>query len=353
MRPDARLGAAVLAGKLAATASRGLGRGGGTTVPGDVALAIDPGVLAKLGSTLPRGSVLVTGTNGKTTTTGLIAAVLGATGERVLTNASGANLVFGLVAAAVAQARPMGGARADRAVFEVDELSLERAVVELRPRLVVVLNLLRDQLDRSGELQTTARRIGDGLRRLPEGARIVANADDPLVVGPCEGLPGVVYVGIDADDQVLDAVPHAADARSCPHCGAALAFDRVVLAHCGSYRCTACDFARPRPALTVRRITATSLDSQRLELCDGTVLSAAVAASTTPTTSSPPTPRPPPSASPPTASPPRCRGSARASGGWSGSASTTGRCGSSSPRTPRGSTSSSAPPTRSAAAAAT
>lgn len=276
MRPDARLGAAVLAGKLAATASRGLGRGGGTTVPGDVALAIDPGVLAKLGSTLPRGSVLVTGTNGKTTTTGLIAAVLEASGERVLTNASGANLVFGLVAAAVAQARPMGGARADRAVFEVDELSLERAAVELRPRLAVVLNLLRDQLDRSGELQTTARRIGDGLRRLPEGARIVANADDPLVVAQCEGLPGVVYVGIDADDQVLDAVPHAADARSCPRCGAALTFDRVVLAHCGSYRCTACEFARPEPALTVRRITAPSLDSQRLELSDGTVLSAAV-----------------------------------------------------------------------------
>ncbi|HEY0411466.1 MAG TPA: MurT ligase domain-containing protein, partial [Candidatus Dormibacteraeota bacterium] len=275
-RRDARLGAAVLAGKLAATASRGLGRGGGTTIPGDVALAIDPGVLAKLGATLPRGSVLVTGTNGKTTTTGLIAAVLEAAGERVLTNASGANLVFGLVAAAVAQARPLGGARTDRAVFEVDELSLERAVIELRPRLVVVLNLLRDQLDRSGELATTARRIGEGLRRLPPGAQIVANADDPLVVAQCEGLPGVVYVGIDADDQLLDGVPHAADARTGPRCGAPLRFDRVVLAHCGSYRCTRCDFARPRPAVAVRRIAATGLDSQRLELDDGTELCAAV-----------------------------------------------------------------------------
>ncbi|MEA2615570.1 MAG: hypothetical protein QOE72_1353 [Chloroflexota bacterium] len=275
-RPDARLGAAVLAGKLAATASRGLGRGGGTTIPGDVALAIDPGVLAKLGATLPRGSVLVTGTNGKTTTTGLIAAVLEAAGERVLTNASGANLVFGLVAAAVAGARPLGGARTDRAVFEVDELSLERAVIELRPRLVVVLNLLRDQLDRSGELATTARRIGEGLRRLPPGAQIVANADDPLVVAQCEGLPGVVYVGIDADDQLLDGVPHAADARTCPRCGAPLRFDRVVLAHCGSYRCTRCDFARPRPAVAVRRIAATGLDGQRLELDDGTELCAAV-----------------------------------------------------------------------------
>ncbi len=276
MRPDPRLGAAVLAGKLAATASRGLGRGGGTTIPGDVALAIDPEVLAKLGATLPRGSVLVTGTNGKTTTTGLIAAVLEAAGERVLTNASGANLVFGLVAAAVAQARPLGGARTDRAVFEVDELSLERAVIELRPRLVVVLNLLRDQLDRSGELATTARRIGEGLRRLPPGAQIVANADDPLVVAQCEGLPGVVYIGIDADDQLLDGIPHAADARTCPRCDAPLHFDRVVLAHCGSYRCTRCDFARPRPAVAVRRIAATGLDGQRLELDDGTELFAAV-----------------------------------------------------------------------------
>jgi lipid II isoglutaminyl synthase (glutamine-hydrolysing) len=276
MRPDARLGAAVLAGKLTATASRGLRRGGGTTIPGDVALAIDPRVLAKLGAALPRGSALVTGTNGKTTTTGLVAAALEAAGERVLTNPSGANLVFGLVAAAVAQARPLGGARADRAVFEVDELSLERAVLELRPRLAVVLNLLRDQLDRSGELETTARRIGDGLRRLPQGAGVVANADDPLVVAQCEGIDGVVYVGIDADEQLLDGVPHAADARSCPRCRAALHFDRVVLAHCGSYRCTRCDFARPRTAVAVRRITAASLDSQRLELDDGTVLDAAV-----------------------------------------------------------------------------
>jgi UDP-N-acetylmuramyl tripeptide synthase len=276
MRPDPRLGAAVLAGKLAATASRRLRRGGGTTIPGDVALAVDPGVLAKLGAALPRGSVLVTGTNGKTTTTGLVAAALEGSGERVLTNPSGANLVFGLVAAAVAQARPLGGARGDRAVFEVDELSLERAVIELRPRLVLVLNLLRDQLDRSGELETTGRRIGDGLRRLPPGARIVANADDPLVVAQCDGLEGVVYVGVDADDQVLDELPHAADARTCPRCGAALHFDRVVLAHCGSYRCTACDFARPRTAVTVRRIAAASLDSQRLELSDGTVLDAAV-----------------------------------------------------------------------------
>jgi lipid II isoglutaminyl synthase (glutamine-hydrolysing) len=274
--PDARLGAAVLAGKLAATASRGLGRGGGTTIPGDVALAIDPGVLAKLGSSLPGGSVLVTGTNGKTTTTGLLAAVLEAAGERVLTNASGANLVFGLVAAAVAQARPWGRARSDRAVFEVDELSLERAVVQLRPRLVVVLNLLRDQLDRSGELETTARRIGDGLRRLPAGARVVANADDPLVVAQCAGLPGVAWFGVDADDQLLDGLPHAADARTCPRCGAPLHFERVVLAHSGTYHCTACDFARPRPTVAVRRITAPALDSQVLELSDGTVLSAAV-----------------------------------------------------------------------------
>jgi UDP-N-acetylmuramyl tripeptide synthase len=139
-----------------------------------------------------------------------------------------------------------------------------------------VLNLLRDQLDRSGELETTARRIGDGLRRLPPGAQIVANADDPLVVAQCEGLPGVVYVGIDADDQLLDGIPHAADARSCPRCGAPLHFDRVVLAHCGTYRCTACDFARPEPAVTVRRITAAGLDNQSLELSDGTRLDAVV-----------------------------------------------------------------------------
>jgi len=275
MSADLRLAAAVASGKAAAATSRLLRRGGGTTIPGDVALAVDHGALRKLAPALAGGTILVTGTNGKTTTTGLIAGALESTGRRVLTNRSGANLVFGLVAAAVADADLRGRPRSDVAVFEVDELHLDRAVEETRPRLVVVLNLLRDQLDRSGELETTAARIGGALRKLPPDAKVVANVDDPLVAGQCRGLPNLVPIGVDADDFTLPGLPHAADARACPVCNAPLRFSRVVLAHCGTYSCTSCDFVRPALAYALTRIAARGIDALRLDVDDGTQLDAA------------------------------------------------------------------------------
>jgi UDP-N-acetylmuramyl tripeptide synthase len=274
--PDLRLTAAVASAKAAAATSRLLRRGGGTTIPGDVALAVDRGTLRKLAPKLRGGTVLVTGTNGKTTTTGILAGALEASGERVLTNRSGANLVYGLVAAAVADADLRGRPRSHAAVFEVDELHLDRAVEETRPRMVVVLNLLRDQLDRSGELETTAARIGDALRKLPDGARIVANVDDPLVAGQVRGLTGLVPIGVDATDFLLPGLPHAADARACPVCNAPLAFSRVVLAHCGTYSCTSCDFARPAPDYALTRIKAPSIDTLDLDTSDGAHLHAHV-----------------------------------------------------------------------------
>jgi UDP-N-acetylmuramyl tripeptide synthase len=274
--PDLRLAAAVASGKAAAATSRLLRRGGGTTIPGDVALAVDRGVLRKLSPSLPGGTVLITGTNGKTTTTGLVAGALQGNGERVLTNSSGANLVFGLVAAAVADADLRGRPRSDAAVFEVDELHLDRAVEETRPRLVVVLNLLRDQLDRSGELETTAGRIGDALRKLDDTAKVVANVDDPLVAGQVRSLPGLVPIGVDATDFLLPGLPHAADARACPVCNAPLAFSRVVLAHCGTYTCTQCDFKRPQPDYALTRIEAPSIDELRLTTGDGAHIDAHV-----------------------------------------------------------------------------
>jgi lipid II isoglutaminyl synthase (glutamine-hydrolysing) len=276
MSPDLRLAAAVAAGKAAAATSRLLRRGGGTTIPGDVALAVDRGVLRKIAPSLPGGTVLVTGTNGKTTTTGIIAGALERSGERVLTNRSGANLVFGLVAAAVADSDLRGRSRSQTAVFEVDELHLDRAVQETRPRLVVVLNLLRDQLDRSGELETTAGRIGDALRKLDDSASIVANVDDPLVAGQAHDLPGLVPIGVDATEFLLPGLPHSADARACPVCNAPLAFTRVVLAHCGTYSCTACDFRRPAPRYALTGIEAPSIDELRLSTADGARIEAHV-----------------------------------------------------------------------------
>ncbi|HZB98095.1 MAG TPA: DUF1727 domain-containing protein [Candidatus Sulfotelmatobacter sp.] len=277
MAIDLRLTAAIAAGKLTAATSRRLRRGGGMTFPGNVTLALDGSALGKLGRSLPSGTVLVTGTNGKTTTTGLITAALQRSGMRVLSNHSGANIVFGLCAAAVADAGLDGRARSSIGIFEVDELWLERAVRELQPHLVVVLNFFRDQLDRSGELETAAARVGDALQRLPASAQVVFNSDDPQVVAQClRSDAQLVPFGIDAEELVLARLPHIADARSCPRCGTNLHFSRIVLAHCGKYTCPGCGFKRLEPRFSVSRFDASTINLLRLAMNDGTELEASL-----------------------------------------------------------------------------
>src|SRR4030081_2627328 len=171
--------AAVWAGKATGALSRISGRGGGTTLPGDVARAIDPDVLRKLSRDLKHGAVVITGTNGKTTTSRLISWLLEGAGYSVVSNRAGANLIFGATAAALERAGVNGRVQGDWGGFEIDEASLERAVDEIQPRAAIVLNLFRDQLDRYGELESIARTIESAVARLPQGEPAVRNADDP------------------------------------------------------------------------------------------------------------------------------------------------------------------------------
>jgi lipid II isoglutaminyl synthase (glutamine-hydrolysing) len=254
--------AAVWAGKATGALSRMSRRGGGTTLPGDVARAIDPAVLRKLTSDLTEGSIVITGTNGKTTTARLISTLLEGLGKRVVSNRSGANLIFGATAAALRSAGPDGRLRADWGVFEIDEASLPRAVDEIQPRLAVVLNLFRDQLDRYGELEKIAKTIESALGRLPAGATAVLNADDPRVGEIGFALkPEPLWFGLDDVRVAVTELPHAADARTCPRCGASLKFTAVYLGHDGVYRCPNGDFARPNPAISATDIILNGFDS--------------------------------------------------------------------------------------------
>lgn len=242
----ARQAAAVLAGKATAGLSRLTRRGAGATFPGDVARAVDPGVLRKLATGFREGAVLVTGTNGKTTTSRLVAALLQAPGQRVVANRTGANLIWGATAAAVEAAGADGRLRADWGVFEIDEATLPRAIEEIRPRAVLVGNLFRDQLDRYGELETLAGRVGESLGNLPAGGRAVLNADDPRIgwLGSRLGTAPFWY-GLDDPTVSAPELPHAADARTCPRCGTALEFRAVYVGHDGDYVCPRGDFRRP------------------------------------------------------------------------------------------------------------
>jgi UDP-N-acetylmuramyl tripeptide synthase len=254
--------AAVWAGKATGAFSRLSGRGGGTTLPGDVARAIDPAVLRKLTRDLKEGSIVVTGTNGKTTTARLLASLLEGMGKRVVSNRSGANLIFGATAAALRSAGADGRLRADWGVFEIDEASLPRAVDEIQPKVVVVLNLFRDQLDRYGELEKIALTIESALARLPADAHAVLNADDPRVgeIGLRLARPPL-WFGIEDTAVAVHQLPHAADARTCPRCGASLTFTAVYLGHDGVYSCPNGDFARPQPDIAARDVKLDGFDS--------------------------------------------------------------------------------------------
>src|SRR5712691_11722005 len=297
-----RLSAALMAGRAAAGLSRRLGRGGGTVIPGHLVPRIAPGALRDVTRSLPHGSIVVSGTNGKTTTTRLLSHILRGAGMRPIHNRAGANLLSGLFTAIAQgtdwQARPLG----DVGLFEVDEATVPSALQHIQPRVLLLHNIFRDQLDRYGEVHFVARLWRESVAGLLPETTVLLNADDPLVaglVGPgadgghasgsskppsprdfanvearsvssadsfaedsangelrgdsATGVkqrgPMVLSYGIDDPSVGTPSLPHAADARLCPRCGGALHYDLVFYGHLGHYHCSNCEFARPTPSV--------------------------------------------------------------------------------------------------------
>jgi UDP-N-acetylmuramyl tripeptide synthase len=239
---------AVAVAKTARVASRMLRAGSGTTLPGLVAERIDPSVIAELSASLPDGVIVITGTNGKTTTAKMLTEILVAAGKRVLTNESGSNLTRG-VASALVQASHGLGLRidADVAVFEIDEATMAAAVPRLNPRLVIVTNLFRDQLDRYGELDKTASVIGGALRGV-DGLTALLNADDPLVASLAKDVRGsVAYFGIEDPHVGVATSTAAMDSKDCIVCGHEYVYEARYFGHLGKWRCPSCGAARPAP----------------------------------------------------------------------------------------------------------
>jgi UDP-N-acetylmuramyl tripeptide synthase len=212
---------AVGAGRTAGRLSRQLGLGDGAVIGGRVTLALDRGVLRKLAT--GRRVVLVTGTNGKTTTAHLAAAALRTAGA-VAHNDTGANMVAGVVAALVA--RP----DAPFAVLEVDELHLAQVAAAVSPAVIVLLNLTRDQLDRSTEVAAVAASIGEALQTQPK-ALVIANCDDPVVVAAVDGHRRVGWVAFGGN--------WLGDSTLCPRCGERLSREGT------DWSCSSCGLRRP------------------------------------------------------------------------------------------------------------
>jgi UDP-N-acetylmuramyl tripeptide synthase len=210
---------------------------------------------------LPLGSVLVTGTNGKTTAATLLASVLDRAGMTPVHNRTGANLMAGIASALIRESNLVGDLAGRIGLFEVDEAAFPAAVAETSPRLVVVNNLFRDQLDRYGELDTLASLMKEAVRTLEPESVVVLNADDPLVASIGRDLPReVVYYGIDTDRYGSESMQHAADSKHCAECGSRLTYDYYLFGHMGRYRCPACGASRPES-----RVSAVELEMVQLE----------------------------------------------------------------------------------------
>lgn len=242
---SARTWAALLLGRQAAFWSRTLRRGGGEALPGLLAERVSPLILSELTASLPEGVVMATGTNGKTTTSLAVSLILTDQGRRVLRNRGGSNLARGLVSSLVESSRlTHPRPAADIAIFEVDEATMPQVTAHVSPRLILVTNIFRDQLDRFAEIETTAALIRHGIENSPN-ATLVLNADDPLVAALGCNRPNAVYFGL--EDSTLEPRTVAAiDAADCPVCGSPLGFDRRFFSHLGHYACAACGFVRPR-----------------------------------------------------------------------------------------------------------
>jgi UDP-N-acetylmuramyl tripeptide synthase len=286
---------AVMAGKITAGAIRRLGAGLGSNLPGRMARQVSPAVLQQLSKQAKLGVVAVTGTNGKSTTSGLLSSILRTAGFTLVHNRQGANLVNGITASLVDAANWQGRLNVDYCLFEIDEAALPLIAAEVELSTVLVTNLFRDQLDRFGELDTTARLIASGIAK--NKTRAVLNADDPNVSQLAPGSETSFY-GIESihsmsgstigDSARLSAAIAASGAvnasvvgepedktqveisktgstpvgnandrelSNCGKCGSSIDYDLFFYGQLGHWRCTNCDFKRPIPSVVAKNIS--------------------------------------------------------------------------------------------------
>jgi lipid II isoglutaminyl synthase (glutamine-hydrolysing) len=262
------LGAKLTAAKLAGAATRAAGRGGGTSLPGRMLLRLEPDAIAELAARLPGGSIVISATNGKTTTAALVSAVLERSGARLVSNRAGANMAGGVASALLHSAQRGGRMDGDTGLFEVDEFWLPRVAAALQPRALLLGNLFRDQLDRYGELDAIADRWADVVASSPPATTLVLNADDPLVadLGVAKKDLTPVFFGIEDDRLALPELQHAADSKHCRRCGHAYAYDAAYLGHLGHYHCPNCGARRPEPQFVARDVLLHGVRSARFTL---------------------------------------------------------------------------------------
>lgn len=241
---------ALWAGKIAAILMKMMGRKA-TTFPGVIAGKIDQSIINHLGMSFKKGTIIITGTNGKTTSNNLLAAILSAADIKVAFNREGANMITGITGALLQNTSFFGKPLADILLLEVDEATVPVLCKYIKPKMAVITNFFRDQLDRYGELDTTVRLVMDAL---PQETELILNADDPLVTRMGIGRNNAYYYGI---KNLPDSSPNSNETREgryCNLCGEELSYELFHYGQLGLYSCHNCGFRRPDPDITAQDI---------------------------------------------------------------------------------------------------
>ncbi len=225
---------------------------GGTTLPGRSAMFFDKTILEVVSKKM--SIIVVTGTNGKTTTCSMLRHALSSAHINVLSNVSGANLLTGITAEFTANASLLGSPKKHYAVIECDEGALRKVVPYIHPKCIVVTNLFRDQLDRYGEVMHTLNVIREGIEMVPEST-ICLNADDSLTASLADNIPNkIIYFGINVPFKNEESAGSISDAKYCIHCGTEYKYDYHTYAHLGGFYCPKCGYKRTSPDIVVNSI---------------------------------------------------------------------------------------------------
>src|SRR6266702_7205338 len=243
----ARLALAISAGKLAGASGRFFRIGGGTSLPGMIARRIDPNILKEVVGASKAKKIVITGSNGKTTTARMTATIADFSGKRVSHNRTGSNMLQGVTSVAVNFADMFGRLDSDVLLFEIDEGTIPLAVPEIQPDVVLITNIFRDQLDRYGELYSVAKALDKMLESLPETSTILLNGNDPQVANFGQNAKAQrLFFGLETTEVGTPVPEQSADIIRCIHCQEDLLYEVAYMSHLGLYRCPNCGYTLPK-----------------------------------------------------------------------------------------------------------